>query len=418
MEALYMLELKHRYKALCYANAQQIPVPKILENVIVPFESNSIRTGVLNIDHLNVDKTRFVQDLILNYDVFFLIEPWGYSPDIVGFTKYVSTSRYLNALYVRSSIKHEAEDVDFGFRLTIEDPIYFFYIPPNINKETIKLPHADIFGDFNWKSNHLRTPDSHETSRRDRTGTGAYSKVRVMFSAVEGTDHDLMSFIYHQNHKPREVIDHAATINAVYQAKETKTFVPKVKYAQRHIFDAWSTFKNKVYFRETKIFNANALGYERLRFWSSLLAHDPGKLDIPFESMIETKRIRPNHSNAKDCSGLNVNMILEIWKKWNLLEKNNLLMALKKDNLINGLLLKKKEFQEEKFNIKNFRIICILPTYLKLLESTINFNLLDKLLLPNFIGFRPNKSVEDVINFLAQNPGDVKRRRNVVSALI
>ena len=61
----------------------------------------------------------------------------------------MTTIRYLNVFYVKSNLKHDIEDIDLGFRSTIETPLYFYYIPPKIDKEMVKFPDTPIYGDFN-----------------------------------------------------------------------------------------------------------------------------------------------------------------------------------------------------------------------------------------------------------------------------
>ena len=401
MEALFLLHAKHRLSAFKKAKSEIVPVPKVIEEVVVPFKSDNIRIGVLNIDHLSSKKVSLIKNLILNYDVFFLIEPWGYSPDMIGYRKYTSISCYLNVLYVRSSIKHDIEDIDFGFRLQIETPLYFYYIPPGTTRQTVNLPEAPIFGDFNWKSNRFPEPNMYESSLRKRTGTGTYSNYDVQFSHVELTDHQLMSAIIKQSTKPAMKVDTNVSVKMLNEAKRTGVFKPAMKQVDKKIFDAWDGLKKRIFRRKSKIVDASIFDRCKLDFWFELLKHDENKQDMEFESDINLKNITRNRTNALDTQGLNVNIIREVWKEWNKKEKQNLLKALGRNNNINGLLLKKKEFSQDKFNIKDVRIICILPTYLKLLETTIKFDNLEKNLEPNFIGFRKGMSVEKLINYLS-----------------
>ena len=72
MEALFLANLKSRYKALKLSNVSCVPVPTYIESHIAPHLSTNIRIGVLNVNHLISQKYENVKDLIINYDDYSL----------------------------------------------------------------------------------------------------------------------------------------------------------------------------------------------------------------------------------------------------------------------------------------------------------------------------------------------------------
>jgi len=327
-----------------------------------------------------------------------VMENWTLPPDIPGYNMFVDSSIYFNSIYVKSNIDANVTIADFGFKLGLPNPIYCLYIPPG--NRYYKLPEGIVIGDINWKSNRLSAPDFHELTEKGFTGTSTKG-IKAVFEHIYWSDHMLGKIELNQEVDVPSEIDKNRTIPGLIKASYDGQFQPKLKKSNRKLICRNMNFRARLYTTDNrKIYNSAILTKDSLDPWMKILKHDDKKTYKPLSSTINLARCTKLKTRAKDELGINANMIINMWKNWSFIRKINVISVLRRFNNIKGLLLKKKEFSESKFNIKNFRIICIMPTFIKLVESTIDFNILDHLLHPCFVGFRPGRSVENVMAYL------------------
>ena len=376
------------------------PLELSLSNITADITNNSFISsiGMLNTNHLSYDKWKDMKLLIQQFDIFFMMETWTMPPDIPGYNLFVDSSVYFNSLYVKSNLDANVTVTDFGFKLGFPNPIYCLYIPPGQN--LFKLPEGTVIGDLNWRSNRFAEPEFHEIARSGYTGTSSKG-IKAEFQDIPWSDHMLGKIIIDEKTNMPSEIDKNRTIPELINASFSGNFKPKTKVPNRKLVCRNMNFRARLYTTDCKkIYNSDILTENSLKPWMEIFKHNPNKKKKQFKSLINISKCSKLTTKAKDELGLNANMILALWKNWSLMRKVNVITALRSHTNIKGLLLKKKEFAEASFNIKNFRIICIMPTFIKLVESTLDFNLLDHTLHPAFIGFRPGRSVENVIAYL------------------
>lgn len=356
------------------------------------------RIGALNVNHISNEKWKELKNIILNYDMFFVMESYSALPDIPGFVQYTDSSMYFNTLYVRIRVEAYVSLCNFGFKtFQNENLIYFQYIPPG--NRTYLLPNANIIGDINWRSNKFAEPNYHEQTIKGYTGSCSIG-FSAIFNNIDWTDHDLISVHVSIKSDIKTELDLNKVPGMVFKASFTGKLEAPRKISGR-FKDKRLNFRSRLYaVNNSKVLNTDAISDFALDPWRKILNHKESKVDVPFNTPININKCHPLKTHARDALGLNANIILKLWKNWSMNRKFHVLEALKHHIEIKGLLLKKKEFYDQEFNIKNFRIICILPTYLKLLECNFDFNELDTFLPASFVGFRRNRSVQDFIAFI------------------
>jgi hypothetical protein len=297
----------------------------------------------------------------------------------------------------------------FGFELRVADEnINFMYIPPYKHTK-IQLPNGTIAGDINWTTNRYEEPIYHENSRSGRKGMALInSKYEPIFIDYEYSDHQMMSF----------EIDYCATgynkqidISKVPQRliSAGHSGIYKIPRKIKDKTNANNYFSTSFWYRyhkrpNNKIFNSSMFGPKALHLWFKLLKHDQMKPSAEIESKLASTPKEKIKSKARDTWGINYNDIIKLFNKYR--DKNfqaNVLNAIKYNTDINTLMLKKKEFILEKFNVKDFRLIGVLPTYLKLVERTIDIETIYKSLNPCLVGFRPNMDVHTLIALINKN---------------
>ena len=173
-------------------------------------------------------------------------------------------------------------------------------------------------------------------------------------------------------------------------------------YTAYHSYSFW--YRN--YKRpNSKIFNSSMFGEKSLDLWYELLKHDKNKKLISIKSDIKKYEWRKIHSKARDSLGIAYNDVLEIFRRHTTKPQfiRNLLNAVRNNNRINTLMLKKKEFAIDKFNIKDFRLICIMPVYLKLVEQQLDVQPVHNVSVPNLVGFTPSMDVHTLLALLNRN---------------
>ena len=357
------------------------------------------KVGFVNVNHLSHDKWKILQPYFASVDILFLIECWTIPPDFPGFTKYVDTTVYYNTVYVKSNKDVHIELVDFGFRIAGDTILYCLYLPPN--KRNYKLPDGYIIGDLNWVSNRLIEPHSYETSNLYH-GMCSYG-IKASFSHLDWTDHDYGEILWDEHARVPYDIDQQRVTNAVIKASNNGVLKVPIKRRDRRLRNQNMNFRCRLYTSNTKkIFNANIISKQMMDPWLKILNHQDNKPYKPLIGNVNPDKCIKLKTRARDICGLNANIIITIWRNMSMRRKENILKSLKKFNVIKGLMLKKKEFVETKFNIKDFRIISIMPTFVKLYESCLNFNVLDQYLVDSIVGFRPKRAVTDFIKFISQ----------------
>jgi len=384
--------------------AQKTKVPKIL----LP-EVDKLKIAVINVNHFSRKQKTFIETWSKNYDILFLSEVWTTLDDIAGFDKFIYPSKYMNTLFIKSSIKRTIDINGFGFELRIADEnINFMYIPPYKHKK-IQLPNGIIAGDINWNTNKYEEPLYHEKSRLGRKGMSLInSKYEPTFTDYEYSDHQIMSFeIDYTATGYSKQIDVQKVPQRLIAAGQFGIY--KTPYKIKDKTNANNYFSTSFWYRyhkrpNNKIFNSSMFGPKALKLWFDLLKHDQKKDKYEIISnltFIPKEKIR---SKARDTWGINFNDIIKLFNKYR--DKNfqtNVLKAIKNNTDINTLMLKKKEFLLEKFNVKDFRLIGVLPTYLKLVEKTIDIESIYKKLNPCLVGFRPKMDVHTLIALINKN---------------
>ena len=384
--------------------AQKTKVPKILLPQI-----GKLKILVANVNHFSSKQKRSLEAWSKNYDILFLSEVWTTLDDIVGFDKYIYPSKYMNTLFIRSPIQRTIDINGFGFELRVADEnINFMYIPPYKHKK-IQLPNGTIAGDINWKSNEYDEPIYHEISTLGRKGMSLInSKYEPKFIHYEHSDHQIMIFeIDYNNVGYNKQIDVSKVPQRLISAGHSGIY--RIPYKIKDKTNANNYFSTSFWYRHhkrpnNKIFNSSMFGPKALNLWFNLLEHKPNKEKsetISNLAFIPKEKIR---SKAKDTWGINYNDIIKLFNKYR--DKNfqiNVINAIKNNVDINTLMLKKKEFLLEKFNVKDFRLIGVLPTYLKLVEKTIDIESIYNELNPCLIGFRPKMDVHTLIALINKN---------------
>jgi hypothetical protein len=271
------------------------------------------------------------------------------------------------------------------------------------------LPNGTIAGDINWTTNRYEEPIYHENSRSGRKGMALInSKYEPIFIDYEYSDHQMMSFEidycatgYHKQ------IDISKVPQRLISAGHSGIY--KIPRKIKDKTNANNYFSTSFWYRyhkrpNNKIFNSSMFGPKALHLWFKLLKHDQMKPSAEIESKLASIPKEKIKSKARDTWGINYNDIIKLFNKYR--DKNfqaNVLNAIKYNIDINTLMLKKKEFILEKFNVKDFRLIGVLPTYLKLVERTIDIETIYKFLNPCLVGFRPNMDVHTLIALINKN---------------
>lgn len=384
--------------------AQKTNIPKIL----LP-KGNKLKILVANVNHYSRKQKRFIEAWSKNYDILFLSEVWTTLDDITGFDKFVYPSKYMNTLFIKSSIQKMIDINGFGFELRVADEnLNFMYIPPYKHRN-IQLPNGTIVGDINWNTNKFEEPIYHENSRLGRKGMSLInSKYKPTFIDYEYSDHQLISFEIDYNitgynkqidvpKVPQRLI--AAGFSGIY----------KIPYKIKDKTNSNNYFSTSFWYRyhkrpNNKIFNSSMFGPKALNLWFNLLKHDQNK--TKFETISNLTSIPKDKikSKARDTWGINYNDIIKLFNRYR--DKNfqkNVLRSIKNNTDINTLMLKKKEFVLDKFNVKDFRLIGVLPTYLKLVERNIDIESIYKTLNPCLVGFRPSMDVHTLIALINKN---------------
>ena len=384
--------------------SDQMPreIPKAIEDILIP-DTSKIRIFAANIQYANDIKFKLIAANAQNYDMIFIIEPWTNLKDIEGFDKYIYPNIYYNTLYIRKNIMVQLDINGFGITVNVKDKfINFMYIPPR--NRNVQLPNGIIIGDINWASNNLPEPLYHEHSIKNRKGMSVINTDEIPEFNDFPSDHNSISIILNISYEKAKILDKHAIPKALYIANKTGKFIKPMKnrklYSKIKYYTSsyWLIKQKKP--KHSKIFNNNMFGEYGSSFWQELYKHDPTKRTEDYKTKIVS--INKTKSNARDTNGLNVNIIYR-FIKLNPTMKENILIAIKHDHLINSLIMKKREFKLESFDPKDIRIISIMPTYLKIAEQQLDNMLLINNIRPNFIGFMPTMSVHSFIALINKN---------------
>ena len=384
--------------------SNQVPreIPKVLDNIIRA-ETNKLRIFSANLQYSNDLKFKNISADAHNWDIIFLIEPWRNLKEINGFDKYIYPNKYYNTLYIRKDIQVQIDLNGFGLTVAFKDKVInFMYIPPD-NKH-VQLPNGITIGDINWKSNELPEPLYHERSNQNRTGMSVINTSEIPEFNAFPSDHNSISITLDINYEKAKILDKHAIPKALFIASKTGKFSKPLK--NRNLFSRIKYYTSAYWLikqkkpKHSKIFNQNMFGEIGTKFWQNLYKDNPTKKTMKYITKI--KKIEKTKSIARDSNGLNVNTILK-FLKYNPNLKENLLNAISHDHIINSLIMKKREFRLDNFNPKDIRIICIMPTYLKILEQQLDQNDIISLIRSNFIGFMPDQSVHSFIALLNNN---------------
>lgn len=352
--------------------------------------------GALNVNHMGYEKWSLLKCLIQDYDIFFVMEAWTNLPDLPGYDKLTDSSIYYNTLYYKSGLDISPLIIDHGFSIQLKDVWYLLYIPPN--NKYFCFPNGKIVGDINWASNSFQEPTYHETSNK-YNGTSTINCASI-YKHIYWSDHDLVEVNINEESKTTYVIDNNRIPYCLKKSAITGKFNAPIKIKNKRYQTRNLNFRARLYTTDVKkVYNSEGISDQLMKPWKDILKHDDTKQTSLFNSKVDTSRCVKLKTKAKDSLGLNVNLVIETWKNMETSKKVNIVDSLRDNMNIKGILLKKKEFAGKKFDIKNFRIICILPTFIKLKESYLDFNVLDQFLNPAIIGFRKGKSVEKLLDF-------------------
>jgi hypothetical protein len=282
------------------------------------------------------------------------------------------------------------------------------YIPPYKHTK-IQLQNGIIAGDINWTTNKYEEPIYHENSRLGRKGMSLINcKYAPNYIDYEYSDHQLMSFeIDYTANGYNKQIDISKVPQRLISAGHSGIY--KIPRKIKDKTNANNYFSTSFWYRyhkrpNNKVFNSSMFGPKALDLWFTLLKHDKNKPRVEIVSNLASIPKEKIRSKARDTWGINYNDIIRLFNKYR--DKNfrsNVLNAIKNNVDINTLMLKKKEFIFDKFNVKDFRLIGVLPTYLKLVEKTIDIESIYSLLNPCLVGFRPNMDVHTLIALINKN---------------
>ena len=390
------LRIRRDMKLIERSDLNTLPVSDLTLNIIN--EKMIIqKIKFLNVNHLSHDKWKLIKPYFAEAEIMFLMECWTVPPDYPGYTKYTDTSIYFNTIYIKSNMDVNVELVDFGFKLAGSSPLYCLYIPPG--HRNFKLPEGNILGDLNWNSNRLTEPMYHE---KGNLYTGMCSvNIPSSYEFIQWSDHNVGSVMWNNEAAYPMDIDKQRTTKAIIKSAKQGILKVPLKRRNRRLINRNMNFRARLYHKSNaKIYDAAILTKKQLKPWMEILNHSDNKISETFQGNILVDKCMKLKTKARDYCGINVNMVLCIWKNMAIKEKLNIIDGLRPHTNIKGLLLKKKEFQSSKFNIKDFRIISIMPTFVKLKESYLNFNEIDKFLQRSFVGFRPKRSIDSFPRFI------------------
>lgn len=382
-----------------------IEIPKVITNRI-PRDKDNIAILVVNVNFISNEKFTNIKELMFEHkaDIVFIIEAWNVIEDILGYEKYIFPSKYQNTLFVRSEIEHSIDINGLnGFVVTVNHQDFNFVYIEN-NHYYPNLPNGKIFGDINWKSAKLDEPIYHEHSLMGRTGMAALNvDESPIFEDFYGSDHQVIIYKHNIKYNKAFILDKYSVYKQLKKATLTGIYTKPVKIRHNNprirYYSAsyWRIRKSRP--KSNKIFNANLFGDYGLKYWYKLY-DNKFKIYTEYQSKIDWSRCYSIRSKACDTNGISVNVILRLVEKLNRTQKENLEIALSKDMIINSLLLKKREFNKNRYDEKDFRMICILPTYLKLVEMKFDNFVIEEMIRPNFIGFTTGQSVHSFIALL------------------
>jgi len=385
-----------------FAQNSIVQVPKVLvdENI------DLVKILAINLNHVNFDKMKDIAVWTKRANIVFLMEVYKNTlPEIEGFDKYVYPSKYYNTLYVKSIIEHKVDLNGYGFQLDIANKTFqFMYIPPYRHK-LAQFPNGIIIGDINWVSNKFEEPLYHEKTTRNYQGMSVINTdVEPTFLDYDKSDHKIIEINFEISTKLNTIIDNNRVMPELRKAMNTGTYKKPMKIKHKtnsmtyYSFNYWLFKKRRP---TSKIYNNSMFGPKALDLWINLYKHNNAKTEFATKSEIKQIELNKIKSKARDTFGVNYNDVIILFRKYkNETLRKNLLTAIKDNNVINTLMLKKRELNIENFNVKDFRLICILPTYLKLKESTIEFKKIFEQLPVNLVGFSPGMDVHTLIALL------------------
>ena len=393
--------ISHYLEELKSLNPEQtVSVPGVLAKKL-DIDPHSLVILAYNVQTISVSKLDLIKNQMFNWnaDIVFISEAWHEISDIQGYDKFIFPSKYMNTLFVRSTIAYCMDINGYGYTVTINDQtINFMYIPPPPNSVKVQFPNNIIIGDINWKSNKFSEPLYHETKKKNTGMSVINCDITPEFLDFP-SDHQLVKLKLNINWSRAKIIDEHAVIGKLREATKTGHYKKpmKVKTARLNYYSTNFWIKRSV--RPNKIFNRNMFGRFATQFWSNLYGNKQNKVGI-VSGNINWNKLYRIKSRAKDTWGINPNMVYNLASKLDMHEKNNLEIALRNDVTINALLLKKREFSAKEYNPNNFRIISILPSFIKLYEMNFNNRELEDRIRPNFIGFMRGQSVDSLIGWI------------------
>lgn len=391
-----------------YVKTHTLHVPKVM---CEDFEDDQLNILCVNFQHMNQEKKLDLINWSKSYNIIFAMETWTNSLNLDNFDKYTYPNMYYNILFIRKNISANVDINGYGFQVIIDKHILqFMYIPPKFKKkDNIQFPNGTILGDLNWKHNKFAEPIFHENSRDNRQGMSALNVANdPIFADYERSDHQILILRLKYKHVENRILDNHKVVRNLIDAGYTGKYITPTKrkdntgYTAYHSYSFW--YRN--YKRpNSKIFNSSMFGEKSLDLWYELLKHDKNKKLISIKSDIKKYEWRKIHSKARDSLGIAYNDVLEIFRRHTTKPQfiRNLLNAVRNNNRINTLMLKKKEFAIDKFNIKDFRLICIMPVYLKLVEQQLDVQPVHNVSVPNLVGFTPSMDVHTLLALLNRN---------------
>ena len=392
---------------------ETITVPKVL----ALSTARKLSIAIINVNRLTDTKFQKLKARLLQeWDILFIIEAWSTPQLIPGFERYIYPDQYANTLYVKSSIKCSVELLGCGFNLNINGiSMNLVYIPPN---SQLFIPEGPTYGDINWRSNKFIEPEIHETNKK-KTRTGKYiiqggtailnDHPQYKFESFE-SDHQILIITKELQTKTNKFIDSNKIIKQLFQASNSGEYKVPLKKVTHRCNKKYNNLCFWIFKRRmklsTKFLNQNIISSKSLQNWKEILLHKEDKMYMETNMAYNLSKFHKIKSNARDTLGLNVKDVLFVMNYLKSQDKiDNLWNSIQLDNKINTLALKKSETN---YNVNKIRLICILPTYIKLLEQLIEGENLEDGIRTNFVGFMKGQTTMNLIAAIILNSKPLK----------
>lgn len=393
---------------------ETVYIPKVLSLS----KPKRLTIAIINVNRLTDTKFQKLKARLLNeWDILFIIEAWSTPQLIPGFDRYIYPDQYANTLYVKSSIKYSVELLGCGFNLNINGRnMNLVYIPPN---SQLFIPEGPTYGDINWRSNNFIEPEIHETNKK-KTRTGKYiiqggtaivnDHPQYKFEPFE-SDHQILIITKELVTNINKFIDSNKVVKHLFQASCSTEYKIPFKKVTHRCNKKYNNLCYWIFKRRTRLgsrfLNQNIINSESLKSWKDILVHKEDKTYVNINMSYNLSRFHRINSHARDIQGLNVKDVLFVMNYLKSQDKiDNLWKAIQKDNKINTLALKKST--EINFNPNKIRLICILPTYIKLLEQLVEGEDVESKIRTNFVGFMKGQTTMNLIAAIILNTKPLK----------